>query len=866
MPDLPDDTGPLPYFPVRLGTPVGRSKKPSGDEGQLAPRDYEAWRESFVVERQAWSERAEVDAFAELCRGGTGFQLILGEPGAGKSRLLEEWFRRWWIGGGTVASFGERVPVLVRLRFLKPVDIELADASFADRLWALAERERHLLSPGAAGHYRPERARCYRPIWLLDGIDELPVEVPLSDWLPRLGTLPGTVAATCRTAVWQAERLMGQIGLRRAETILPLRSGDEQANFLRPVLGEAADRLAGFLDRHATLSPLAGNPLLLGLVRELWQEDPGLLPTSRAAFYRGAVARLWRRKVPREVLDQTRERDRVLARLAERMGLKPEVEKGILEDCVGNAGATQVLALLDGLRACGVLRIDDAREKVSFLHLTFQEYFLSAALVAGGGLMAIERHWLDPRYEEVLALLLARLAADGWAEEAVRGIDLLVRKSVELTADREKLHQIGRSPLRVALHLIARAGLEAGALADAWPQIDSLIGVATTRAFAAAKDERMPVAVLEKLASDPDATIRKVVAANPSTSPRTLDLMASDVDADIRFEVARNHSTPSTVLERLSSDPDSFVRAGVAMNPSTSAEALKRLAKDPEKWVRQEVARNLAIPKVLLERMINDPDAEVRANAVKNPSIPPIVLEKLSRQTDDWIREWVAENQSVPPRILEQLSGDPITDVRKAVAGNHSTPVLTLRKLASDQDSDVRWIVARNPFMPTEVLEKLARDLEVDVRRSIAENLSTPALTLERLAGDPDWSVRQSTASNPSAPSLALERLADDPDADVRQVAGRNPSMPEAALKRLTDDLDATVRQGVAGNPSASMVTLDRLACDPTRSVRFVTAENPSTTTLALELLGDDPDDTVRRVAASNPSTLLESLVERPPK
>ncbi|WP_044559626.1 NACHT domain-containing protein [Azospirillum sp. B4] len=305
-----------PYFPARLGTPVQRGQLDGEEGGSRLPR-YEAWREGF--DHGILAERPEAAVLDELLRVGDGLTLILGEPGAGKSRLLEHWAGRT---RPAAPGYGVLVPLLLPLRHLKGqsslVDPALRGPALADALWALGE-------PGADV---PTNGRCFRPLWLLDGLDELPADPPLRDWLKRLPSLPGVMVATCRTAVWQAAELGSAPRPRQIETIMPLRPGRERIDFLRPALGPNAETLAAQLDAQPALSPLAGNPMLLQLAALLWAEDPGRLPASRDQFYRRAVAALWHRRVLPEARDRTRERDRVLVRLADRMGPGAEVEKG----------------------------------------------------------------------------------------------------------------------------------------------------------------------------------------------------------------------------------------------------------------------------------------------------------------------------------------------------------------------------------------------------------------------------------------------------------------------------------------------------------------------------------------------------------
>ena len=731
---LTADNGPLPYFPARLGWPVQGKSKGGSEDVRVSPRQYEAWRESFAVEPQSWQERSETAAFAELRRGGAGPQVILGEPGAGKTRLLEEWASRWWTDGCSSVAFGMRLAVLIPLRLVAVSNGMVTpyrsgddgEGALADGLWRLAGSPAG--SPISGRFALPQRrgqARLFSPVWLLDGLDELPCEFPLADWLRAFAMLPGDVVITCRTAVWQAERsLAGATGSWHVETVMPLRSAIDRAAFLRPGLGIEADRLAAQLSRHAALSPLASNPLLLDLAALLWREDPGLLPASRVEFYRRAVAVLWKRKVPVALRDRTGDRDRVLEILAVRMGLKPEAGKQTLVDTAYEVAHADAATLLDGLRATGLLRFDDGRETVSFLHLSFQEYYLSAALMRGGVLTPVEQHWEDPRYEEVLALLLARLTADGHPDEATRGLAWLIKRSWHYSKKRQLRCRAGRSPLRVALHLLARSGLPIETQRQLRLRLDEEVGQGTLRALAAAADPSMPAAMLERLAGDPDAGVRQ--------------------------SAAQNSSLPVAALERLAGDPDTGMRRRLAQNPSLPAAALGRLAGDPDEWVRRFATLNPSLPAAALERLAGDPDAGVRQGVVGNPSLPAAALERLVDDPDAWVRREAAGNRSLPAAALERLARDPDAGVRRSAVGNPSLPAAALERLAGDSDVGVRQSAAGNPSMPVAALERLAGDCKRWVREAAAGNPSMPAAALERLAAHPDTVVRRSAALNPN--------------------------------------------------------------------------------------------------------------------
>jgi hypothetical protein len=125
------------YQPLTLGvlrphavTPADRSNKDISGALRRASR-HETWREGLSGPRPDYEPHPEAQVFDRLRQTARHYHpklwLVLGEPGAGKSRLLEEWFQRWASDLGE-ASLGMCVPVLVRLRSLTAEDIRLNGA------------------------------------------------------------------------------------------------------------------------------------------------------------------------------------------------------------------------------------------------------------------------------------------------------------------------------------------------------------------------------------------------------------------------------------------------------------------------------------------------------------------------------------------------------------------------------------------------------------------------------------------------------------------------------------------------------------------------------------------------------------------
>lgn len=77
--------------------------------------------------------------------------------------------------------------------------------------------------------------------------------------------------------------------------------------------------------------------------------------------------------------------------------------------------------------------------------------------------------------------------------------------------------------------------------------------------FWVAQNKTVPLEILQRLASDPDARVRDMVARKRKLDPATLEKLSNDDDGGVRLTVARHSRTPTEVLQRLTQDSWSSV-------------------------------------------------------------------------------------------------------------------------------------------------------------------------------------------------------------------------------------------------------------------------------------------------------------------
>jgi hypothetical protein len=854
------------YQPLKLGALRTRTATSADRSYKIisgAPR-HETWREGLSGPRSDYEPHTEAQVLNRLRQATRQHHpklwMVLGEPGAGKSRLLEEWFQRW-ASDLEEARLGLSIPVLVRLRSLTAEDTRLNPESLAERLWAQGVEERSRLDKSVAAVYQAETGQLFQPVWLLDGLDEVPPGVWGPDLPRKLAALPGIKVVTCRTAVFQALRENTAAYQENEHEILGLTPTQQQA-FLSKFLDDAerATRLMKQIQGNVQLASLAGNPLMLGLIAEIQGE--GALPDTRAEFYRKSAARLWHRRLTDQAnLEMLRsQRDSVMIELASKMGLETiEAPLDLLDEAIRTKSANPAIAI--ALQQSGLLAINQDRETVAFIHLTFQEFYLAYSLKSVELRSVLERCWSNVRYEETLGLLISLLAAEQRYSEIADGLMWLVKWGRQIhQVNSKQLWELRRSPLRVALHVMRRAGIGLDTLGKMSSQLVKEATQFDLIRLAIAYDNGMPAEVLSALARDADQEVRQAVAMNTATSPVGLAALASDPDKWVRWMVAGNAATPPEALAALASDPDEWVHQRAARNPATPSEVLAALDNDQDQELPPEVVAALASdpdqdrPLEALAALACYPNEAVRWTVAQNAATPPEALAALARDPNEAVRHAVAGNAATPPEALAALAIDPDEWVRQAV------PPEVLAALACYPNETVRWTVAGNAATPPEALAALAHDPDRRVRHAVAGNAATPPEALAIIARDPDQEMRHAVAGNAATPPEALAIIARDPDQEMRHAVAGNAATPPEALAVLARDPDQEMRKAIVKNAATPPEALAVLARDPDQEMRWTVAENAATPPEALAALAHDPNRIVRRAVARNAGTILEDF------
>ncbi len=391
--------------------------------------------------------------------------MILGDPGAGKSTLL----RYLTLVAAETATKDEgplretedfgRSSFVLRRELGLPILIRLSSfarsgQSFVEYFESYAEKQLHV----SLGKKFFERAlEDGQVIVCLDGLDEVSQSAQRIDVRNAITALASRYprnrfVVTSRVAGYDSTSLDKRAFAHH--TIVPFGKSEIQSFVEKWYAArerepeQAKTRAANLFDdlkANERLMKLAENPLTLTIIALVHQRAQGKLPDARVELYDRCAETLieewdkWKGLAPE---DRERPYYRLRRRLLERAAywmhiesqeadvaqiskhaLEMKVAEFLVEDKTLNLSedtarieAKQFVALVTS--RTGIL-VEREQGAVSFIHLTFQEYFAASDLywryrkTPDALWQAIQPHLYDSRWLEVILLLLGRLNDEG---------------------------------------------------------------------------------------------------------------------------------------------------------------------------------------------------------------------------------------------------------------------------------------------------------------------------------------------------------------------------------------------------------------------------------------------------------------------
>jgi len=104
-----------------------------------------------------------------------------------------------------------------------------------------------------------------------------------------------------------------------------------------------------------------------------------------------------------------------------------------------------------------------------------------------------------------------------------------------------------------------------------------------------------------------------------------------------RYICAGNPHTPMIILERLAREGCASVRRRIGENPRTPNRILIALVDDPDPEVRQAIADNPDMPFGILQILADDESADVRYALAENHGVPLEILVKLATDENPYV-------------------------------------------------------------------------------------------------------------------------------------------------------------------------------------------------------------------------------------
>lgn len=392
--------------------------------------------------------------------------------------------------------------------------------------------------------------------------------------------------------------------------------------------------------------------------------------------------------------------------------------------------------------------------------------------------------------------------------------------------------------------------------------------------YALAYNRDLPDSFRLRLADHPDPSVRSalVLGCGAATSREVFERLAADPDATVREELAQSGHVPQDLRAGLAADEEPKVRATLAKWWTQAPEHVRRvLLTDPHADVRAAACATYYArlphpvpPPDLVPALLADP--VTREGAVRHATLDDETAARLAQDPDPLVRRQLAEHPQLPPHLRDALGADPWLSVQLGVFTRADTPeplrqaiheriksapdLLDIDPGAAEYDREfdhftanveldmvtVDWVTADplphvdSPYPAFRVAAAQAEDLPPDV---VAALLNDPSSTVRSTAFQCHRHlVDLATAeridrehNNPKRgpwrpadifafPTEALRRFASDPDPRMRCLAPRDLDLPAEVAARLAADPDSSVRAAVAGHHNLNPRVLVELLSD----------------------------------------------------
>ncbi|UBI41109.1 NACHT domain-containing protein [Streptomyces mobaraensis] len=358
--------------------------------------------------------------------------ILRGEAGAGKTTLV------WWLASHTacqtlpkkLAALNGLVPFVVPMRRLAALGITSPSPA---QLPGIAIQE-----DGMPDGWAGRMLDASRVLLLVDGLDELPREsrTPARQWLDeflRRYPLTRCLVTVRPRAVedgwldWQDFQELRMLPMSDADIQEFVRAWHNAARLgkhgeERTRLDELERNLASEFQRNRTLSDLARTPLLCAVICALHRRRSGLLPHTRWALYRSALAMLLgnrdvRRGIgaPEGIALEAEDAQQLLQHIAIWLVRNRQTEltreQGVRQIELAMRSLRQLRkytadALMDHLLNRSGLLQERSPDSLQFIHRTFQDFLAAKEFQDSDCLKELLGHAAEEQWQDVIRLVI----------------------------------------------------------------------------------------------------------------------------------------------------------------------------------------------------------------------------------------------------------------------------------------------------------------------------------------------------------------------------------------------------------------------------------------------------------------------------
>lgn len=294
--------------------------------------------------------------------------------------------------------------------------------------------------------------------------------------------------------------------------------------------------------------------------------------------------------------------------------------------------------------------------------------------------------------------------------------------------------------------------------------VPALLDDPVTRA-GAVRHATLTAGLTERLATDPDARVRRQLAEHPQLPPPVRDRLAADADARVLVGIFGRQDTPEPVRQRIHDEIHRRARSvDDLLDGDVDDAALEQQAND---LLAVSELRDLRLDWVTADPLpyVASPYICFRAAAARSQRLPADAVVRLLGDDNSRVRTTMA---TTAPHLVDSATAEridreyrPAKKTRWRPADTFAMPPETLRRLASDPDPRMRQLAARDPELPTVLVERLATDPDSRVRRSAVGHPHLPLRVHRALLADTSEWVAQAAAASPALPVTEMRRLLD---------------------------------------------------------------------------------------------------------